>query len=148
MIHNLALLVEKLTIVTGLLSVAVAQIPTKEFIIVPPPPAFETQASIRNYIVQKAIEHGVSSTKALYIVEKESGFGFRNGKFNPAIEGPEKVGSSWGIWQFWDQNDGFNKDCAIDPICSTELAMQWLKSGKENRWSTWRMRKDWYKDQM
>ena len=134
------------------MSVSLAAVPSAEYIIVPPPPRFADQASVRNFIVAKALEHGVSSSKALYIVEKESGFGFRNGKFNPAIEGPEKEGSSWGIWQFWDKNDGFDKACAIDPICSTELAMNWLKAGRENRWSTWRNRGNvkggWYQDRL
>ena len=127
-----------------------AQVPSAEFIILKPEPVvpvIQDQQDIRSYISAMADYHKTDQFKSLFIVSHESQFGFRNGYFEPDIRGPEKIGASYGLWQFYDQNKGFNKACAINLQCATRQAMAWIKDGRENEWAAWKFRYQWYKNE-
>ena len=124
--------------------------PYQEVIIIPPEPnvpVVHDQQDVRGYVRDMCAWAGQDTFKCLFIIQHESQFGFRGATFDPAIRGPEKIGASWGLAQFYDQNKGFNKACATDIQCSIRQMTQWLKDGRENEWSSWRFRYEWYKDE-
>ena len=150
MIHDIGIVLQKLSISLGLLSTVLATTPSAEYVVIlpePPVPVIHSQEDVRTYIIQMADYYGIDHFKVLFIAQHESRFGWQNGYFDPAIRGPEKIGASYGVWQFYNQNKGFNKACATDLQCSTRQAMEWLKDGRENEWSAWRFRYQFYKDE-
>jgi len=95
-------------------------------------------AQVQAYVRAQAIENGINPVIALFIVAHES----QNGT---NLVGKEPNGTvSYGYWQFNDANPDFNYSCAMDLTCSTMLAMDWLKAGKWNAWTTWANRCSWF----
>lgn len=93
---------------------------------------------VQSIVRRIALQHGVNPAIALFIIKNESGDCWREGFYDPAIEGHEPNGStSYGCWQFNDRNADFDHDCATNFSCSTQLAMEWILAGRINRWSTW-----------
>jgi hypothetical protein len=96
------------------------------------------QESVENYVVKEAKKEGVNENIVTWIVGHESQFGKR-------VVGDD--GISLGVWQFnIKTNPGISRECAMDLKCSTQLALNWLKAGKINKWSTWKFRCKWYQD--
>lgn len=96
-----------------------------------PKTEFDTEI-IKTYIREQAVKNGVNPETALFIAEKES-------QFDPTKIGDN--GISAGLWQFNLQaNPSISYKCAIDWVCSTQLAMKWIKEGKINAWSVWKYR--------
>ena len=105
---------------------------------------FIFQRDVRNYIVEKAKEAGVPTFRALYVAEHESQFTFRNGFFEPQIEGDK--GQSIGLWQIHlPAHPEVTYACAKSVECSTAWAMPRLLA-TPNIWSAWRFRFECYKD--
>ena len=102
---------------------------------------------VRNYVYYSAVASGVDPDKAIFIVRHESNFDFY------AIGDTEKICPrngkpmrSVGLWQF--EINCYNTDIseaeALSVASSTAIAFQWLKEGKENRWSVWRFCHEWF----
>jgi hypothetical protein len=91
---------------------------------------------VKNYIISQAKAENVSTTIVSWIVSKESQWGQR-------MVGDD--GASLGVWM-WDiqKNPWVSRSCALSLTCSTRLALDWLKEGKQNKWTTWRFRCIWY----
>lgn len=104
------------------------------------PPSL-TVRQIRDYILKEAQASGVNVQKAQWIVQHESGDCWREGFYNPAIEGHEPNGTtSYGCWQFnknKKNSSTFDMGCVTNFECSTKLAMQWILAGRINEWSTY-----------
>ena len=114
----------------------------------PSAPVVHVQADVRQYISSEAQCHGIPASEALFIAGHESQFGFRDA-YNPAIRGKEPDGStSRGIWQINNRSHSEVSDACADSLsCSTEWAMEQLKNGKDDMWSTWRFRAALYADE-
>ena len=88
---------------------------------------------VRAYVMSRAKEAGVNPTKVDWIVGHESQYGQH-------LVGPEpNHTTSYGYWQFNDANADFDYACAMNLVCSTNLALEWIKAGKIDRWSTYRL---------
>lgn len=98
-------------------------------------------AQVRAYILQEAQVYGVNVQKAQWIVQHESGDCWREGSFDPAIQGHEPNGTtSYGCWQFnknKNNSSTFDIACVTNLECSTKMAMQWILAGRINEWSTY-----------
>src|SRR5438309_1681527 len=83
----------------SIISIALAaQIPSASFVVLPEcpeAPIVTVQADVRTYLVSMAKCNDIPDSKLLWIAQHESRFGFNDGKYNPAIRGPEKVGASY-----------------------------------------------------
>jgi len=114
----------------------------------PPEPVLSvsTTEEIRTYVKQEAIRNGVSTTVALWIVEKESQFDpTRTGDDDKICGRTGEQQRSRGLWQISDcYHPGVTDECAYDPICSTEWALKHLKRGYARQWSVFRFCKAWW----
>lgn len=144
-INGISVLLSKISVAVGLISVALAQTPSAEYIVVPPPTQFPNQASIRNYIAEMAKANNLPVYDVLFTVEHES-------RFNPNAIGDTdkkcKDGTqmeSVGLWQINLCVHEISKKDALDIVKSTEWAMKKFKENP-NIWSAYRFRKIWYED--
>ena len=145
-INGISVLLSKISVAVGLLSVAAAQVPSVEYVVVPPPNKFPNQASIRNYIAEMAKVNNLPVYDVLFTVEHES-------RFNPNAIGDTdkkcKDGSqmrSRGLWQI--QNCAWPEvtdEMAFDVVASTKWGIQKFKENP-NIFSAYRFRKVWFKD--
>lgn len=87
---------------------------------------------IKSYILSRAKAENVSTTIVSWIVEHESQWGRR-------MVGDD--GKSLGIWMIDRQyHPNISEQCADSMTCSTRVSLEWLKQGKQDMWSTWRLR--------
>ena len=87
---------------------------------------------IKSYILSQAKAENVSTTIVSWIVEHESQWGRR-------MVGDD--GKSLGIWMIDRQyHPNISEQCANSMTCSTRVSLEWLKQGKQDIWSTWRLR--------
>jgi hypothetical protein len=115
----------------------------------PTPIASQTlnPTQVRAYVEGVAVADGVNPVDALWILDHESEDCWQEGYYDPALVAHEPNGTeSYGCFQFNSANPDFDLSCADDLTCSTNLAMQWILEGKINRWSTWRLRCEWFAD--
>ncbi len=93
---------------------------------------------IKSYILSQAKAENVSTTIVAWIVQRESQWGQR-------MFGDD--GNSRGIWmisRIWHPE--VSQQCAMDLKCSTQFALNLIKKGGQNQWSSWRLRCVWYKN--
>lgn len=98
-------------------------------------PYDESPTNVRAYVAQQARFYGVSTTVALWIVEKESQFQNR----------PGDDFQSRGYWQIssvWHPE--VSDECAWDLECSTHWALERILDGYAREWSVFKFCKRWW----
>ena len=106
-----------------------------------------TADEVKNYVSEQAKKLGLSERQiqiADFIIKHESTYCWRNGRFQPDIQGDLDKGVSRGCWQISRlYHPEVSDACANDLDCSTDWSLKWIKSGHENQWSSWKYR-CWY----
>ena len=101
----------------------------------------QTPQEIKAYIIQQAKAEHVNLTIATWIVSHESRWGLQT-------LGDVDNGVSVGVWQInLARNENVSRQCAESVICSTRLSFAWLKKGEASKWSSWRFRCLWFRDE-
>jgi hypothetical protein len=104
-----------------------------------------TVDDVKAFIVAQAVKYDVPTETAIWIVGHESQFDWRFGRFDPAEVGDD--GNSIGTWQISViYHPEVPVTCSASLECSTDWAMQQLKAGRANTWSTYRLCRKLYKD--
>ena len=105
---------------------------------VEPKPEPQTPTDIKEYILEQAKAENVSTTIVSWIVSKESQWGLHT-------IGDD--GISLGPWQInVKANADVSAQCAENLTCSTRVSLEWLKQGRQEKWSTWKHRCGWFRD--
>ena len=89
----------------------------------------ELRETIALYVIAVAEEKGVDSNLALRVATCES-------NLNHLAIGDK--GKSFGLWQIHEPSWPGTKEIALDPIKSTDWAMEHLSKGRWGMWSCWK----------
>ncbi len=106
-----------------------------------------SSSTIKEFIISKAIENGISTTTALWIVRKESNFETdRIGDGGKICKRNGKPLKSVGLWQIEINcyNEEVSEEFAKDISSSTEWAMKQIKRGNYKIWSVWKNCQKWF----
>lgn len=96
-----------------------------------------TIGQIQTLVASEADLAGVDPKIALYIVSSESNFDPSRQSNYPDPTGPNGQEDSWGLWQIHlPAHPDITKAEALDPVWSTEWAVEQLKSGNCKIWTT------------
>ena len=108
---------------------------------------FSSTSSIVEYIRERANEYGVNPAIALYIAERESSFDPRavgDGHLTCLLKGSPNYGKpirSRGLFQINNcAHPSVSDETAFSVVSSTEWALNELREGRANIWTTWRNR--------
>lgn len=111
-------------------------------------PSKPSAEEVREYVSKQADALGLSPYQkniALFIIQHESTYCWRNGYFQPDILGDIDKGGSRGCWQiFQPMHQDVPSSCANDLACSTNWSLKQIKSGHAWWWSSWKYRCDYY----
>lgn len=104
-----------------------------------------SSSSVAFFVSGMAKIYGVDEQIALWITKKESTYAWAGNRFNPRILGDD--GNSRGLWQISKRwHPEVSDAVAFDIVSSTIWAMEHIRAGNTNEWTTYKFCRKWYGD--